>query len=341
MITLLIVIISFSILIIIHELGHFLTSKKFNLYVSEFGLGLPPRAWGKKIGETVYSINWLPFGGFVKIAGEDREDDIPQSISDKRIFYNLKIWQRAVIIAGGVVMNFFLGWLLFSAVLMMDIAPAVFIADVQPDSPAMRAGILANDKILGFSQVKDFIEFSQMNQGREVTINIERSGEDIEVKVKLRSKEEAEQGALGVSLFEGGHERMGFMGAIKEGFKQAVFVVGMTLQAVKSLITGAIGLKNVTGIVGIGKATSDAASLGLAYVLNLMGLISVNLAVFNILPFPALDGGRLLFLIIEKVKGSPLPHKFEQYANALGIILLIGIMILVTFQDIHRIFIAG
>jgi len=342
MLTTIIIIIFFSILIIVHELGHFLLSKKFGLFVEEFGLGLPPRAWGKKIGETLYSINWLPFGGFVKIAGENREEDdeMAVKIPAERIFYNLKIWERSFIIIGGVVMNFVLGWFLIAIVFWVGIPKAVFIADVQPNTPASEVGLQGNDKVLGFENTEVFINYVNENRGKDVTLKVERGEEEILLNVTPRINPPKGEGALGVSLVEGGQEQQGILVGIWNAFKTSGQIFGLIFVGVFTLIKGAVSgsgsFEAITGPIGIVKVTAQVSHLGFLYLVQLMALISINLAAINIFPFPALDGGRLLFLIIEKIKGSPLPKRFEGYANAVGMGLLLLLMLIITIKDIQR-----
>ena len=342
MLTAVIIIIFFSILIIVHELGHFLLSKKFGLFVEEFGLGLPPRAWGKKIGETIYSLNWLPFGGFVKIAGENREEEEEMSVKlpGEKIFYNLKIWKRSLILVGGVAMNFIFGWILISIVFWSGIPQEVFISAVQPNTPAANAGIQINDRITGFDNLNDFIGYVNQNKGKQITLKLERSGQEVDINIVPRANPPQGEGALGVGLIEAGQAKQGFFKGIWEALKLSaqifatIFVGIFTL--IKSAILGQGSLAAVTGPVGIVKITAQTSHLGFLYLLQLMALISINLGAINIFPFPALDGGRLLFLLIEKIKGSPLPRRFEGYANAVGMGLLLLLMVIITIKDIGR-----
>ncbi len=339
MITAIIIIVFLSVLIIVHELGHFLLAKKFKIFVEEFGLGLPPKVFGKKFGETVYTLNLLPFGGFVKISGENRED-IDQSLPQDRVFYNLKIWKRMLIIAGGVAMNFLLGWVLISIVFWAGVPKAVFIADVAPESPAFQVGIKTNDKVLGYTKTEDFINFINNNKGKEISFNIEREGKGIEIKAVPRMNPPQGEGALGVALVESGQEKQGFFKgiweALKVSFQAFTMIFTSIFKLIKMAVFGQGALQAVTGPIGIVKITSQASHLGIVFLLQLLALISINLAAINIFPFPALDGGRLIFLIIEKIKGSPLPKRVEEYANAAGMGLLILLMILITIKDIGR-----
>ncbi len=368
------VIIFLSILILVHEFGHFLIAKKFGLWVEEFGFGLPPRIWGKKIGETIYSINALPFGGFVKIYGEDRgeaiipkktsleveireeiavdknkieiaaEESIIERSSDfsNRNFSSLPVIKRAAIIVAGVSMNFLLGWLVISIVFNIGIPQAILITDVAQNSPAAEVGLQANDKIIGFSNVDEFIKYIDSYRGENVVLKIEREGKEMEIQAMPRLNPPAGEGALGIALAEVGLPKQNFFVSVWEGLKSSweiVKIIFITIfNLIKSVFVGKASLGAFTGPVGIVKITAQAGSLGFVYLLQLLALISLNLAVINIFPFPALDGGRLLFLLIEKIKGSPLPVKFERYANAVGMALLLFLMAVITIKDIVRFF---
>ena len=337
------IIIFLSILILIHELGHFLLAKRFGLFVGDFGLGLPPRAWGKKIGETMYSINWLPFGGYVKIAGEDGDDEVDKKVPHDRIFYNIAPWKRFLILVGGVGVNFLFGWMLLSIVFMIGVKPGVFISQVQEGGPASVAGLQKNDRLVEFTKSDEFVSYAKIHAGEAITLRVARGDGEIELQMTPRKDPPAGQGPLGVVLGEAmGRQQLGLIAAAKEGFIESIDIVKGTFKGISSLIgatfVGKGSLEGVAGPIGIVKITVDASEAGFIYVLSLMALISINLAAFNILPFPALDGGRVLFLIIEKIKGSPLPKKFEQYANGIGLLLLLGLILVVSVKDVIRIF---
>lgn len=341
------VIIFLSILILVHELGHFWAAKKFGLLVEEFGIGLPPRIWRKKIGETVYSINALPFGGFVKILGEDGLETEERG----RSFTNLSISRRAIIIFAGVLMNFILGWLVISIVFSIGIPQTILITEVQSNSPAAQIDLQAGDKIIDFLSVEEFINFIDDHRGQEIILKIERAGEisaqfgksvsvEKEFKIIPRVNPPAGEGALGIGLVETGLPKKSLSLSFWEGLKTSIEMIKMIFSALFNLIfkavAGKASLEQIAGPIGIVKVTAQAGSLGFVYLLQLLALISLNLAVINILPFPALDGGRLLFLLIEKIKGSPLPVKFEKYANAVGMALLLFLMAVITIKDIIK-----
>jgi regulator of sigma E protease len=337
--TLLIVILGLSFLILIHELGHFLAAKSFGLLVEEFGFGFPPRLFAKKIGETVYSLNLLPFGGFVKIYGEYKADDAAHL---KRAFFAQKIWKKIAVILAGVLMNFLLGWFIISSVFMIGVPSGLAITEVFDGSPAAAAGLLKGDQILNFSSADDFVKFVQENKGREIVLNLKRSGKELKVNITPRLEPPGGQGALGVGFMAVGLERQPFFASILEGFKASVSAVAAIFiglfQLILALFTKGQLLAGVVGPVGIFGVAGEAAGLGLTYFLQFIALISLNLFALNILPFPALDGGRFLFILFEKIKGSPLSPQFERSVNAAGFLLLLLLMIALTARDIGRLF---
>ncbi len=339
--SILIFIIGLSFLIFVHELGHFLAAKRFGLLVEEFGFGFPPRLFGKKIGETVYSLNLLPFGGFVKIHGERREAE-HDAVPPARSFWNLPVWKRSFAIGAGVAMNFFIGWLVISSVYMIGAPQGIVITEVAPGSPAAEAGLLQGDKILGFKDTAEFIESVKSKAGAEARFSVERAGTEQAISATPRENPPPGEGALGIALTDIGFPRLSVFRSFIEGFKEALNILWAVILAVVNLIRGlftaAPVMDGFVGPVGVFKVADEAAGFGIAYLLRLIGLISLNLVVLNILPIPALDGGRLLFLAIEKIKGAPLSPKREAIANAIGFVLLFLLMIAVTVRDVVKLF---
>src|SRR3989344_4551477 len=333
------VIIAISILILVHELGHFLVAKKFGLLVEEFGIGFPPRLFSKKIGETVYSVNLLPFGGFVKIYGED---PIAQAEKPERAFYSQAAWKRLLIISAGILMNFILGWLIMSAIFMIGVPQSLIVTGIALNSPAAIAGFQEGDQLIDFKKSNDFITFIDQNKGKEVSLNIVRNNEPASVKVVPRIAPPAGEGALGVALAEAGLEKQSFFLSFWEGLKASVGIVFMIVislgQLLFSFFTEGRVLEGFVGPIGIFGVASQAAGLGAVYFLQLIGLISLNLFILNILPFPALDGGRMFFILLEKIKGKPLSPNFERSANAIGFLVLLFLMIAVTVRDLIKLF---
>lgn len=336
------VIIFLSLLVLVHEFGHFIAAKRFGLLVEEFGIGLPPRMFGKKIGETLYSINALPFGGFVKIFGENREEEnsAPEEKS-KMAFYRLSAIKRAAVLFAGVAMNFLFGWLMFSLVFAVGIPRAVLIAGIADQSPAQQAGLKAGERIKGFESVSDLVSYVNANKGKPISLQIERHGKTEEIRVTPRISSPPREGSLGVSLIDVGAPPKSALASVKDGLMSSLATVGAIFAAVYLLIAGAITgqgnfFASVMGPIGIADTAAQAASFGAAYLLQLVGLVSLNLVVVNMLPFPGLDGGRLLFLLIERVKGSPLPARAEQYINTAGVFLLILLMVAILVSDARK-----
>ncbi len=356
----LIVIIGLIVLILAHEFGHFIAAKLFNVKVEEFGIGYPPRLFGKQIGETLYSVNLLPLGGFVRIHGEDEKlekeehekDETIDSLSSERSFANQAIWKRAIILIAGVTMNMIVGWFIFSGVLMMGSPAHLAVAEVAKDSPAYTAGMRPNDFIvgakLGATTLTDpilgdnFIGAMKQVAGEKVSVDVLRDGKTETFEIMSRANPPAGEGSLGISLADAGVARQSFFKAIGNGFMVAVTVFWLTLKGFVSLIisiftTPGTALAGVAGPVGVFGIASQTGKMGLIYLFQLIALISVNLAVLNLIPFPALDGGRVFFLLIEKVKGSPVSYKTQKIVNMVGFAALILLMVFVTIHDVGNI----
>ncbi|MDI6733999.1 MAG: RIP metalloprotease RseP [Patescibacteria group bacterium] len=347
------VIVSLSVLIFIHELGHFLIAKFFRVKVEEFGIGFPPRVWSWGKGETRYSINFLPFGGFVKIFGENdsssEKDGVPK---DERNFANQLIWKRSAIILAGVAMNIMLGWVVLCGVFIVGAPEYLMITDVVSDSPAYVSGVKSGDVVIKASfsdrvlsapiKSNDFIAFVKEQEGQEINLNLKRGENLMDIKIKGRINPPAGQGSLGIGLSEIGFPPNSFFSGVVEGTKATIntlklITVGFAQFFSKIFITPKI-VESVSGPVGIVTIAIQAGSLGLVYLFQLMALISLNLAVLNLIPFPALDGGRFLMLVLEKIKGGPISKKIQIGINAFGFALLVLLMIVVTVKDVVKLF---
>lgn len=358
MITAIIFIIVLAVLILVHEFGHFIVAKRAGMRVDEFGFGFPPRIWGIKKGETIYSINAIPFGGFVKIFGEDGEaKDNPGSFSSKPAH------KRFNVVAAGVVMNFLLAafLLMFSNFMGLRIGIAddqsipaevrdlqVQIIQVAKNSPADVAGLRLLDEIKGFrlpdgtvkntSATKDVQDTALAYSGQTVTVLIKRGGQNLEKDVQFRKDPPQGQGAMGVALASTGLVSYPWYESIWRGVYNAVIgtfniIIGFYL-LFKTLIFNGTLIGDVSGPIGIATLTGQAARISVSYLIQFVALISLNLAVLNFIPFPALDGGRAVLLGIEKLRGKALAKKTEGLINSVGFSLLIALMIYVTIKDI-------
>ena len=335
-------ILGIAVIIVIHELGHFLAAKFFKVRVEEFGFGFPPRLASVTRGETRYSVNALPFGGFVRLYGESSLDEIQTAPDRDRGFLSQSARRRTAIIAAGVIMNFILGWFLLSLVFSIGSPPALLISGIAPGSPAAEAGILAGDIIQKFSAADDFIAAVNENKGvvMEIVIRREGSGAEGEKRftVEPRVLPPPGEGALGVIISETGIPKTPFPGSVIKALTvsgAAVFEILKALyQFIAGLFSGQGAAEQFVGPVGIFSVADQLSRLGPLYVIQLLALISLNLSVLNILPIPALDGGRLLFMVIEKIRGVRIaPHR-ESLAHAIGFIILILLMVTLTVRDI-------
>ncbi|MBI4117131.1 MAG: RIP metalloprotease RseP [Parcubacteria group bacterium] len=359
MLTAIIFIIVLGVLVLVHEAGHFYVAKKAGMKVEEFGFGFPPRLFGIKRGETVYSINLIPFGGFVKIYGEDGEDR-----GNSRSFASKPAGRRAQVIVAGVLMNFLLAAVLlgFGNFLGLRIGLAgnedfaakdikIQIIQVSQNSPARAAGLKALDEIRRLQKDGDALEpksveevqgFVKKYGGEEIDLIIARNGEEIDLKLVPRKNPPAGQGAIGVNLAKTGVVSYPWYEAIWRGIRDTGVMAVNILIALgvffKNLFVNSSLIGDVSGPVGVAVLTGQAAGLGFNYLLQFVALLSINLAVLNIIPFPALDGGRLLFIGIEKLKGSPIPKKIEGLVNAAGFAFLIALMIWITIKDVSKFF---
>jgi len=348
-----------SVLVLVHELGHFFAAKKNDIRVNEFGLGFPPKLWGTTKGETEYTLNLLPLGGFVKIFGENGEGD-----EDPRSFTSKSPGARATVIVAGVVCNLIFAWFLLSLGFMLGMPVnagsipeelnasnrKTIIIDVQKDTPAAEASLRRQDQILEFSdnngvvldnpsmaQIQDFVK---EHRGEEIKIIYRRNGDIATSNIIPSLETKRGKSSLGIAMEEIATVRFPWYQAIWKGFTSTFAMAGAFFSALYGLILGAIkglvGFDQILGPVGIANATGAAAQFGFAYMLGFAAMLSINLAVVNILPFPALDGGRLIFIFIEKLRGKPLSEKFTQIVHGTGFLILILLMVLITYQDIMK-----
>jgi regulator of sigma E protease len=368
-------ILTILILVVIHELGHFFAAKFFGIKVLEFGFGIPPKAWGKKWGETLISLNWLPFGGFVRLLGEDDTDK--EALENKRSFASQKPWKKIIVVIAGVVMNLLLAWLIYYVVLSLQNFQTkvplltnhkfvgveqtnekiVVIGDVAPDSPAQKAGLERGDRITSIngeavSSSEQLINKTRDHAGQVIKLVLEdvQTKEQRTIEVTPRVDPPAGQGALGVALGSFNVANLEYKTPLQKafsgpihGYNLAIYsfdVLGNTLKtAINNKDLKPVS-QNVAGPVGITSIVKDILSSKnpLLPYLDFMAALSLNLAVINILPFPGLDGGRLFFLIIEAITHKKTPAVIEKYVHTVGLALLIGLILLITASDIRKLF---
>lgn len=342
-----------AVLVLVHELGHFVSAKRMGIAVEEFGIGFPPRIVGFKRGETVYSINWLPLGGFVKIKGEVGEDS-----NDRASFSSRPAWQRIIVLAAGVGMNFVLAFVLFSGGFMIGVPQEVTDADlsshavrdvrimimeVAPKSPAAAAGIVAGDAIVSidkrmFANVDDVVAYINANAAHVLSLEVVRGKQHITSLAQPVVFEGADNPRLGIAMVRVGLVRYGFFQSLYQGARATKDTTMLIISALGILLYGlfvgnGVG-SQISGPVGVAVLTGQIARLGFAYLINFTAILSINLGILNILPIPALDGGRVLFVLIEKLKGSKVSPRIESLAHTVGFMLLIALILFVTYRDI-------
>jgi regulator of sigma E protease len=341
---LIIFIVALSVLVMVHEFGHFFAARKTGVKVEEFGLGLPPRIIGKKIKGTIYSLNWLPIGGFCKLYGEDGDGKGGEAFNHK------KPWQKLIIVLGGVIMNLVLAIAIFSVVYTILGVPKetdqVKILEVTKNSPAEKAGLKEGDWVIkvGDKEVKKAEELTSevaKYKGKSVDLVI---GENKKiVKVEVRENPPAGEGAIGVAISNTEMKKVPWYRideGIGAGFKEAYYWGKIIAEGVFKMIGGLfVGQvpKDVSGPIGMYEATSSInKNQGLLAVIHFFGIVSVNLAIVNVLPFPALDGGRIIFVLYEMITKKKANQKVEAMVNNVGMLILLSLIVLITVGDVAR-----
>jgi regulator of sigma E protease len=372
MFTFVVFILVLSLLVFVHELGHFWTAKKCGLKPEEFGFGFPPRAigayknkenkWSVVKGknepddaiDTIYSLNWIPIGGFVKLGEDDDPGDNPNHFNSKPIY------QRFLILVAGVTMNILLAVVLFSFGFMVglpqrispDMAAGakisnqhVQVMEVIKDSPAESAEFAMGDIIIdvngiSVTTVEELQKFSNDNINKEIIYTVRREGREMEKTVIPELRSETKMGGIGVSIVETAIVKYPVHIAIWQGVTSTVYLTGRIMQGFydlfRGLFTGQGMTEEIGGPIRIAEITGQVARMGFSYLINFTAILSINLAIINILPIPALDGGRILFLLFEKIKGRPMKKELEGTMHYIGFMLLMLLIVVVTYKDIVR-----
>lgn len=335
-------IIVLSVIIIVHELGHFIAAKATGVWVKEFGIGFPPRLYGKKFGETIYSINWIPFGGFNRLSGETDPGE-PRALASKS--YGI----RLLVIGGGILMNLIFPFLLLSAAYMIPhdtVSGQVLIEEVAPNSPAEMAGIEAGDIILSINNRLvesngDFVRNLQLNLGKEIDISVEHADKATEtVSLTPRWRPPEGEGATGVLSRTINpvivSESYPPWEAIPLGVRSCIDTLTIYRNGIAGIIMGTVPF-TPAGPVGIVQVTAEVASAGISPLLELAAFISIALAITQMIPFPALDGGRIVFILLEWIRrGKRISPRIENIVHSVGFMILLALLVLITYQDIAR-----
>ncbi len=354
------------IVVVIHELGHFLMAKRNKIGVEEFGFGLPPRIWGKKIGETIYSINWLPFGGFVRLVGED---DVSEKSQRNDSFQKKNISARISVVVAGVFANFLLAVVLFYIVLIIvgfkisfpslvehkfilaEQTQQIFVAGINEGGAAANSGINVGDSVISaegqvIDSTKQLQQIIRGSEGKQISLDLENTinNEKRNVKVTPVYNDQIQAPALGIELGE--LVVLNYKTPVQKafsGFTHSYNTLTYTGKIFGRLIGSAFAQKNiapvsegVSGPVGIFTLVRDVSAFGIIPILQLVALLSLNLAVINILPIPAVDGGRLAFIIVEAVIRKRVSPNIEKWVHTAGFAVLIGLILLVTYNDILK-----
>jgi regulator of sigma E protease len=340
-----------GVLILVHEFGHFFAARLVGIRVEEFGLGLPPRLYGYQAKSgVIYSLNWIPFGGFVKMYGQDdlRVDGGAAYGDDS--FISKTPLQRAFVLVAGVIMNLLLALLIFMIIAVGHgrAITDISIGQVVPDTPAAAAGWQPGDKLISVAgepvtdlrQLRDLIE---QNAGREVTWVLDRGGQQVTTSVIPRQNPPEGQGRTGVTLqsVTTGYDRVPIWSAPLEGVRLAWETFTLQIEGLKQLISGAVSPSDLAGPIGMGQLTGEIVERSTiplwVTLLNLAGFLSLNLFILNLLPFPALDGGRLVFVILEMLRGGrKIAPEREGMVHFVGLMVLLTLMFVIGFSDIMR-----
>lgn len=339
------------VLVVIHEAGHFFAAKIMGIKVEEFGFGLPPRAWGKKIGETIYSVNWLPIGGFVRLYGEDALHPEQVKKERSRAFFSKKPWQRSIVLTAGVTMNFLLGWFLISYLFTQGVlvpSDKVMVEAVDENSPAQEAGLIDGDEIVSLvgpdgsttiiDSSEDLINNTNKFLDQEVMLEVNRNGSMVDIALIPRSNPPEGQGAMGIVVSSLVEKKYSVTEAPIKGLAHVFEIIKLTASGIGSSIAKLVTLRGdeaeIAGPLGIGKLVGEARRFGFIALIELTAILSINLALINVLPFPALDGGRLAFVVFEGITGKKMKPQWETHLHQIGMIILLGLLLVVTINDI-------
>lgn len=321
----------FLLLIFVHEFGHFLTAKACGVKVNEFSLGMGPAIYRKQKGETLYALRLIPIGGYCSLEGEDEESD------DERAFNNKSPWQKILVLTAGALMNVLLCILLMACISFYSGSPTTAIEQISDGSPAQQAGLLTGDVIAAIdgkaiNDWTDIINYISDSADDAVTVEIVRGGEKLIKQIPTAVNAEDGRKIIGI-MPKIKHDPLA---SLKAGASSSWDMTVLMMSVLKGLFTGGVSAGELSGPVGIVAVVNQSVSMGFVYIVYIAALISLNLGIFNLLPFPALDGGRILFVLIRLVTGKAITDEMEGRVHFIGIMLLFALMIYVTWNDIGR-----
>lgn len=331
----------FGLLILFHELGHFTIAKLVGIKVHEFSMGFGPKLVGFKKGETRYNLRAFPLGGFVRMAGMDPEEE---DVEEGRGFNEKTVWQRMGVIFAGPLMNFVLAALLVAVIYVVQGIPVASsgtkLSQVVPGYPAAEAGLKAGDKIVAINdrpveRWDEVVESINRNPEREIEITVDRNGKLLELYVVPQEREDG-KGFIGI-MPQAEYQRMDPLSAVFQGAKYTVQVTALIFQFIGKMIFGQEPA-DLGGPVRVVYEISRAAEFGMVHLLNLAAILSINLGLFNLFPVPALDGSRLVFLVLEKVRGKPVDPEKENFIHLVGFSLLLLFILVITYNDLLQLY---
>ncbi len=358
LITTIAAILIFGLVVMIHELGHFISAKRAGIQVNEFSIGMGPALFTRVKNGTRYSVRALPIGGYVSMEGEDEELEeppaqeeafagpAPQAEPEKQglPFPQVKVWKRAVVIAAGAVMNLILGFVVLLVMFsMQDVLVSRTIAMFEEGAPAQAAGLEVGDEIMAINGrrcfvANDIIYELQRSQDYTADFTVKRGGKILQINdVHFDAVQNGETATMTMGFKVYAMEKT-VGNVLSQAGNYTLFYGRLVFRSLMDLVTGRVSATELSGPVGIVSAINQAAGMGLSEVLSLLALLTINLGIFNLLPFPALDGGKLVFLLFEGIFRKPLPKKFEIWVNMAGLVFLFGLMLFATFNDLGRLF---
>jgi regulator of sigma E protease len=326
----------FSLLIVVHEFGHFLAAKLVGVRVEEFSLGMGPLLVGRRRGETFYSLRLIPLGGYNKLAGME-----PEALGDPRGFYRKPVGQRMAIMVSGSLMNFLLAVCIYSLIFWSLGLPSnqPVIGQVLPGWPAQEAGLRPGDRIVAVNgqavdQWQDLVGLIRRSPGAKLELTVERDGRSFAVIVVPRLDPQSQAGMIGI---EQSIVRLSWLSALGQGIRQTAIMLYLILVGLAQMFTHRAPV-DLVGPVGIVQMLGEAARFGTATVMGFAAFISLNLGLINLFPIPALDGSRLLFLTVEALRGRPVDPRKEGLVHLVGFAILVATLLIVTYRDLLRIF---